>query len=78
VWAPGTNIRLQNDAATRPYMRVVDADDLVAFRARANAPSTTNVPNNGMAFYLGEATNSLKVVVKYSTGTVKTGSIALS
>lgn len=43
-------------------------------------PTTApTVPNNGaVAFYLDESGNNLKVAVKYSSGTTKTGTVALA
>lgn len=38
---------------------------------------TTQLSNSSIKFYLDEAGNNLKVKVKYSNGTVKTGTLAL-
>lgn len=52
----------------------------VSGEAFLGAPgSAPTIPNNSQfSFYLDEANNKLKVKVKYSNGTVKTGEIALS
>lgn len=43
-----------------------------------NAPiDTANIPNSAMTYYVDQAANQLIVKVKYSTGTVKTGTISL-
>jgi hypothetical protein len=42
------------------------------------APADTDLDQGVISFHLDEATNTLKVRVKYSNGTLKTGSIALA
>jgi hypothetical protein len=44
----------------------------------ATAPTDVDLDQEMISFYLDEATNTLKVRVRYSNGTLKTGSIALA
>lgn len=54
----------------------ITTDGAMRQSAPASAPS---ISDNGMiAFYLDEAGNNLKVAVKYSNGTTKTGTLALT
>jgi hypothetical protein len=48
------------------------------FGGPSSAPSNADLINSQIAFYLDQAGNSLKVKVKYSDGTVKTGTVALA
>ena len=43
-----------------------------------SAPTDANLDNSQMTFYLDEASNALKVRVRYSDGTLKTGTVALT
>lgn len=73
-------------AAQNGVMRLgmqVQTDDTVPGLAWGviGAPSTAvpsaNMPNNSVAMYLDESGNNLKIIVKYSTGTVKTATVAV-
>lgn len=56
----------------------VGADGRFYGRSPNAAPTDANIGNNQYSFYLDEAGNSLKVRVRYSDGTYKTGTIALT
>jgi len=57
----------------------VDASaDAVAFACPTTAIADASMANNNISFYVDEATNTLYFKVKYSDGTVKSGSISLS
>jgi hypothetical protein len=47
-------------------------------RAASSAPDDADVPANGMTFYLDESGGNLKVRVRYSDGTYKTGTLSLA
>lgn len=46
--------------------------------APASAPTDADIPNGQISFYVDEGTNQLKVRVRYSGGTYKTGTVALA
>lgn len=50
----------------------------VQIQVATTAPTTTNMPNGSMVFWIDQAGNNLKATVKYSTGTVKTFTGALA
>jgi len=45
--------------------------------APGSAPDSAQLETNSISFYLDESSNKLKVMVKYSNGTVKTGEVSL-
>lgn len=53
-------------------------DNYVIQRAINSAIADGDLSNNEMSFYINESTNHLMIKVKYSTGTVKTGSVNLT
>lgn len=55
----------------------VSTDDHIAQAAPNAAPSSSFLDNSQISFYLDEVGNNLKVMVKYSNGTVKTGTLAV-
>jgi hypothetical protein len=52
--------------------------DAVALGAPNAAPTDANLNASNISFWLGQTNNNLKVRVKYSNGTLKTATIALS
>jgi hypothetical protein len=50
----------------------------VGLGAPAAAPNDANLNNSNLSFYLNEGSNQLKVRVRYSNGTLKTGSVTLN
>src|SRR5207245_11673956 len=50
----------------------------VALGAPSSAPTDANLNNSNISFWLDETGNNLKVRVKYSSGTLKTATIALT
>ena len=50
----------------------------VALSAPSSAPTDGDLNNSNISFYLDQSGNNLKVRVKYSNGTLKTATIALS
>lgn len=46
--------------------------------APTGAPSASEVGNNQISFYLDQAANQLRVIVRYSDGSVKNGAVTLS
>lgn len=65
----------QNSSAVTS-LKVRD-DNYVIQRAINSAINSGDLGNNEMSFYIDEAGNTLTVKVKYSSGTVKTGTVAL-
>ncbi len=49
----------------------------MTFPVASVAPDDSQIPNNGGCMYLDEVGNALKVRIRYSDGTLKTGTIAL-
>ncbi|HLJ66762.1 MAG TPA: glycosyl hydrolase family 28-related protein [Chloroflexota bacterium] len=56
----------------------VDANGQAYVYAAPSPPPAGNLADSQITFYLDEVGNNLKVLVKYSNGTVKTGTVALS
>jgi hypothetical protein len=85
---------IDNNHATRRYMLIVDAWDTLqretarfwadgsngraALIAPPSAPTDAQIANSEVSWYLDEAGNNLKFRVKYSNGTLKTGTLALA
>jgi len=57
---------------------VLGSDARLYVGAPNSAPTDTNIANSRFTFYLDETNNALKVRVRYSNGTLKTGSIPLT
>ena len=67
--SPDTTLHVDGDAIL---------DGQVVIKAANSAIDDDTLSNNNISFYLDEGNNQLKVRVKYSDGTLKTGTIALS
>lgn len=65
-----------DDGLNQPILRVRN-DGYVIQRAINAAINSADLDNSQMSYYIDEALNTLIVKVKYSTGTVKTGTVAL-
>jgi hypothetical protein len=55
----------------------LDFNGYVGLGAPNAAPTDGDIPNSQIFFYLDEGANQLKVRVRYSSGTLKTGTVAL-
>jgi hypothetical protein len=78
---PSTRLHVTGDfrveADNNAYALFVDGgQDAVCFAAPASAPTLPG--NSTVSLYLDEAGNKLKVAVKYSDGTTKTGEVSLT
>lgn len=60
------------------YVFIDDLHSQISQAVHNTAPNDTFIFNGTMAFYLDQAANKLKVRVRYSDGTFKTGEIALT
>lgn len=79
-------VQMRNDATDHLYIRdVANGRTLVkalttghlSTRAPTAAITDANLSNNEISFHLNEAGNLLTIKAKYSSGTVKTGTVAL-
>lgn len=57
-------------------IRLKPATGIVRIGVNTSAPADASLDNGDVAFWVDEATNDLKVRVKYSGGTVKSGTVA--
>jgi hypothetical protein len=55
----------------------VNDDAEVFIKAQSGAPTDAEIDNNEIVFHLDEGGNTLSVRLKYSDGTLKTGTVAL-
>ena len=67
--------RIESDS--NPYAMMIDASQDAMIQA-APASTPTLPGNSTIAFYLDQTGHNLKVAVKYSNGTTKTGTLALT
>lgn len=67
------------DSSISKYLspNIIDKTNNVNLKTKNAIPADTVLANEFMTFYLDETTNKLKVKLKYSTGVVKSGEIAL-
>lgn len=70
------NVLTVDDISGNLFLRILKEGHIIT-RTVDTAIPDGNLANGQMCFYTNEAGNSLIVKVKYSTGTVKTGTIAL-
>lgn len=67
----------QNNGGTSANFMTGDLANLCLYQPAANAvPTSTDMNNSQICFYLDETANEVKVKAKYSDGTVKTGTVA--
>ena len=71
------DFRVESDSKAKALF-VDGGGDGVTLTAPNTALADSVLENNNIHFYLDEGTNTLKVKVKYSTGTIKTGEITLT
>jgi len=55
-----------------------DYEHEVFIKARSSAPTDGDIDNNEIVFHIVEGSDTLDIRLKYSDGTLKTGSIALT
>lgn len=72
-----TRIGDAQDNANSTQVKVDDSNQMVVQSTRNAAPADVEISNEESCFYLDESGNALKVRVRYSDGTYKTGTIAL-
>lgn len=75
----GNLLEIRNGGGSANRLRLT-ADGNLIIKAPSAAPASTSPPmfNGSIQFWLDEAGNNLKVIARYSAGTVKSGSVALS
>jgi len=68
------------DSTTKTFLspNVIDLSNNINIKTKNAVPADAVLLNEFATFYLDQATNTLKVKLKYSDGTVKSGEIALT
>ncbi|MCZ2109489.1 MAG: hypothetical protein LC118_07970 [Dehalococcoidia bacterium] len=74
----GNLLEIRNGGGSANRLRLTAAGNLI-IKAPNAAPASTSPPmfNGSIQFWLDEAGNNLKVIARYSGGTVKTATVAL-
>lgn len=73
----GTSASGTTENATKADVTIATSDLEFIIRANSSAPTDANIPNGFICPYLDESGNNLIFRVRYSSGTLKTATIAL-